>query len=123
LTGTDYAGTPYPGLEPTDYRWVAGYQWSAKLDLTELDGELDLAARVHFLFFSHTFKMTLFSWPGLTQSFTLISGGGGDAMNYANDYGKQADSVAYTPIPPISNNPPLIKAVGPEFPGCTVVPR
>jgi hypothetical protein len=96
-------------MESNDYRWVTGYNWSSKLELTELSGELDLAVRIHFLFFKHTFKHKLFSWPGLTQTFTLVSGGGGEALKFAGDYGKQADNLAYTaPIPPITDNPPNI---------------
>jgi len=121
LTGTDFAGTPLPGLAPADYRWVTGFNWNSKLTLTELSGELDLALRVHFLFFHHTFKMKLFSWPGLTQDFTLISGGTTDIMNYANDYGSQADSVAYTPISPITDNPPKTNSAGSQFPDCSIV--
>lgn len=103
LTGTDYEGTPIAGLESNDYRWVTGYNWGSKLELSELEGELDLAVRIHFLFFERTFKQKLFSWPGFTQTFPLVSGGGGDALSFTGDYGKQADNVAYTtPIPLIT---------------------
>ena len=94
LTGTDYEGTPIAGMESNDYRWVTGYNWSSKLQLSELNGELDLAVRIHFLFFKHTFKHKLFSWPGLTQSFTLVKGGTGDTLAFTGDYGKQADKLA-----------------------------
>lgn len=121
LTGTDYAGTPIAGMESNDYRWVTGYNWGSKLQLSELNGELDLAVRIHFLFFKHTFKQKLFSWPGFTQTFPLVSGGGGDALAFTGDYGKQADNVAYTtPILPISDNPPNVTDSNVPF-GCAPI--
>jgi hypothetical protein len=121
LAGTDYAGTPLRGFTPTDYRWVTGFNWDSKLKLSELNGELDLALRVHFFFFHHTFKMKLFSWPGFSQDYTLISGASGGILNYANDYGKQADQVAYTPISPITDEPPKTASAGGPFPDCGII--
>jgi hypothetical protein len=137
LAGTDYAGTPSPGFTPTDYRWITGFEWMSTLNLSELSGEVDLAARVHLLFFHHTFKKKLFSWPGFQQTFPLISGGttttGCDdpnnkdsagmsncSLEYSNDYGKQADNVAYTPIDPIPGPLKLNIGLGPgdHFPTC-----
>jgi hypothetical protein len=123
LAGTDYAGTPFPSLAPANYRWVTGLQWKSSLELNELKGDVSLAVRVHFLFFHHTFKQKLFGWPGLHQSFELVSGGTGEAIAYADDYGKQADSVAYTPITPITDAAPIVKPVGTNFPYCFDPPK
>ncbi|HVY26183.1 MAG TPA: choice-of-anchor A family protein [Polyangiaceae bacterium] len=136
LAGTDYAGTPSVGFAPMDYRWITGFEWMSTLNLTELRGEVDLALRIHLLFFHHTFKQKLFSFPGFTQSFPLISGGTSTgncdnkdsagmsdcSLEYSNDYGKQADNVAYTPVDPINEQPKLnLDGPGRFFPGCSPV--
>lgn len=117
VAGTDFAGTPIAGMESKQYRWVTGYTWGSKLALSELNGEVDLAVRIHFLFFKHTFKKKIVSWPGLTiPPLTLVGGGGGDALAFSGDYGKQADNVAYTaPMPGVTDNPPKVVQGGPPF--------
>ncbi|HEX3480457.1 MAG TPA: hypothetical protein VHT91_35815 [Kofleriaceae bacterium] len=96
---------------------MTGYNWHSNLTLSELSGEVDLAVRVHFLFFKHTFKQKLFSWPALaTQNLVLIGGGTGDTLAFSGDYGQQADDVAYTsPVPAITDNPPNLQLGGPDF--------
>jgi hypothetical protein len=113
LANTDFAGTFIPGLETKDYRWVAGYNWGSSLDLSELNGELDLAVRIHFLFFKHTFRQKLFSWTGFHQNFPLVSGGGTingvPSIASAGDFGNKSDDIAYTtPVPLVTANPVLI---------------
>ncbi|HEY2517368.1 MAG TPA: hypothetical protein VGI39_41125 [Polyangiaceae bacterium] len=117
LAGTEWDGTPI--VQPADYRWVTGYDWGVNLDLGELKGELDLAARVDLFLWSHTWKLKLFSWPGLKQEFVLVGGAGGDPLAFADDYGTQADNVAYTTINPVTE-PITFNTNGPPGPSCGI---
>ncbi|HVU02959.1 MAG TPA: hypothetical protein VHE30_14465 [Polyangiaceae bacterium] len=123
LTGTDWDGAPKPGIVASNYRWITGFNWNANLDMSELDGQLDLAARVHFLFFSHTFRAKLFGWTGFHQNFVLVSGGSGDTLKYSGDFGKQGDTVAYTEVPAVTDNPPNVAPFGPPPATCIHPPR
>src|SRR5205823_14930314 len=110
-------------------RWVTGYNWGSSLNLAELNGELDLAVRIHFLFFKHTFRQKLFSWTGPHQSFPLVSGGstisaptpatGGAgtiaSIGAASDFGTISDNIAYTGIPVITDNPVNVGSVPAQF--------
>lgn len=98
LSAGDYAGTPVAGLSPTDFRWVTGLRWGGNLNLTELKGEMDVAARVNLLFFSEDFHVKLFGWNGFSQSYPLFGGGAGSPMVSSDDLGKTGDSMAYTQI-------------------------
>ncbi|HEX4338812.1 MAG TPA: hypothetical protein VH062_23060 [Polyangiaceae bacterium] len=110
----DVEASPYHGTKKTgldflngDFQWVSGIRWGAKLDLDTLDGEISLAARLHFLRWHKTFKHQLANWhPVPTQHITLITGGVGDAaLKYGDDYGEEGSDVAYTEVPPLSNPP------------------
>ncbi len=122
-TGTDYEGTPKAGMLAADYRWVTGWNWSQQLDLTELKGQLNLAARVHFLFFSHTFRMKLFDWAGYHQNYVLVGAAGGNALGYFGDYGKQAGDLAYTEIVDIDGSNVVVNPMGPGAPACSKEPH
>ena len=122
-TGTDYAGAPKAGMVAADYRWVTGWQWSQQLDLSELKGQLNLAARVHILFFSHTFRMKLFDWKGYKQNFILIGAAGGNGLDYFGDYGKQGGDLAYTEMVDIQPSQVIFNPTGPDAPVCTKEPH
>jgi hypothetical protein len=115
VVGTEFEGEPIPDMESKQYKWVYGLSWDSKLDLTFLKGQLDLALRIQFLAFKKTFKKTLFSWPGFHKSFTLISGGTGDALKSGDHFGKQADNIAYTDIPDVTG-PIITNPSGPPAP-------
>jgi len=67
----------------------------ADLELSSLAGFLDGAARVHFLFFSETFRVRITEWDGFHQTFPLAS----VKAEVPLDFGPMADAVAYTTLP------------------------
>ncbi|HEY7373773.1 MAG TPA: hypothetical protein VIF57_16555 [Polyangia bacterium] len=127
VAGTDFAGTMIPGLETKDYRWATGYNWGSSLDMEELNGEMDLAVRIHFLFFKHTFRQKLFGWHGFHQTFPLVSGGGTIAgipsITSAGDFGTTTDNIAFTtPVALIADNPVHVGTTEAPF-ACFVGPK
>ncbi|MGH7270606.1 MAG: hypothetical protein ACREJ3_09260, partial [Polyangiaceae bacterium] len=106
----------------TDYEWVTGFKWGSDLQLSELDGEMDVAARVDLLFWSDEFDIKLFGWNGFTQHYNLLGGGAGSPMISGGNYGLTGDMQAYTQIPAIADNPPNVGGVGPAFASCTPPP-
>jgi hypothetical protein len=123
LGASAFAGTPKPGMAPKNYRWVLGYNFGASLDLHELDGKLDLAARLHILFFKKTWRMHLFNWTGFGQHYPLVAGGNQyDPLPYQGDLGQQGDSVAYTEIPGVADAEPKVAPQGPIPHVCDVFP-
>jgi hypothetical protein len=127
VSGTEYAGTLIPGMEPKLYQWVTGYDWGSSLQLTELSGEMDLAARVHILFFKHTFRKKLFSWAGITHTFPLVGGSSNPTaspgnVGQAGDYGKQNDVMAFTTPVPVTPGPINIQLTGSQY-DCQAPPK
>jgi hypothetical protein len=100
LTGTSWEGDSVPGIPRDNYRWVGGFNWNSELQMSELNGQVDLAVRISFLFFKKTFKKKIFGWPGFTQRYTLIGGDSGGLAS-SGDWGTQADDLAYTTMVPI----------------------
>jgi hypothetical protein len=119
--GTDYEGPVKQGMLAANYKWVTGWNWEQKLQLTELAGNLSIAARIRILFFKKTFKFKLFEWPGYTQEYILVGAAGGNALEYFGDYGKQADDMAYAEIVRIED--PEMASDGPGSPTCDDVPH
>lgn len=124
LGASAFAGNPKPGMAPKNYRWVLGYNFGATLDLHELDGKLDLAVRLHILFFKKTFRAHLFNWTGFGQTYPLVAGAGTyDPLPYQGDLGEQGDSVAYTEIPGVPDAEPRIAPQGPVPIVCNAIPE
>ncbi len=115
-SGTDWDGTPVPGVEASSYRWITGIHFGSKLTLDSLSGNISLAARVKLLFFKKTFRQKLLEWTGLAQEFTLVGDGTGKALNYANHTGSTSDNVGYTQVDAVSEA--QANAAGPGFPAC-----
>ena len=122
VSTTVFAGAPKAGMAPKTYRWVLGYHFGASLNLHELDGKLDLAARLHILFFKKTFRMHLFNWTGFQQNKMLVAGGDGNDIPYEGDLGQQGDTVAYTEVPPIMDANPKALPMGPIPRNCMITP-
>lgn len=118
-TGTDWDGTPVPGVEASSYRWITGIHYGSKLNLGSLSGQIDLAARVKLLFFKKTFRQKLVEWKGLEQSFTLVGDGAGAALNYANHTGSASDNVGYPQVDAVTDV--KANATGPGFPACASI--
>ncbi|HEX4338870.1 MAG TPA: LamG domain-containing protein [Polyangiaceae bacterium] len=97
LAASDWAGQPVAGLPANNaYQWETGWSLASNVDLHELDGQLDLALRVHLLFFSHTFKLKVADWKGFHQSFPLAGDAAGNPITGPTNFGVYASPDAVT---------------------------
>lgn len=57
------------------YRWVAGWTYGARADLSSLDGRVDLEGRINMLFFKKRFRKKLADWRGTKWTpFDFVGG-------------------------------------------------
>ena len=102
-----------------------------------MSGDLNAAPRVHFLFFSKTFRKKIASWTGFPkQYFPIASATGGISVDQSGllsaaqaaagdvGFGDFADRVAYTRIPRIGTDQPAsITLPTGELRGCFDPPK
>jgi hypothetical protein len=66
-------GSPWADnfFTPTSYRWELRYNLGAAIEGDALSGEIDVRARVRFVFFSRTFSKRLANIPGFNFRYVL----------------------------------------------------
>jgi hypothetical protein len=137
-TTSDFAGQPLPGIPVGKaYKWAGSWDFGAGFGLASMAGDLNAAARVHFLFFSKTFRKKIASWTGFPKQYFPIASATGNisvdqsgllsqAQAFAGDvgFGDFADRVAYTRIPRIGTDQPAsITLPTGELRGCFDPPK
>jgi hypothetical protein len=111
---SDFAGNPISGIPVGKaYTWDGFWKFGAAFNLKSLSGDLNAAARVHFLFFSKTFRKKIVHWEGFQKTFPLATVGGAapllsepslpDALTLAGNlgFGNFTDQVAFTQLPKV----------------------
>ena len=122
LPGHDYKTSGFNGPLiagiPTGlaYGWTGSAKLGAAFGLASLNGELDAAARVHFLFFSKTFRKKIAGFTGFPKKYFPIVSIGGQvppppgvgqspqpfpdslAQTGSPDFGKFGETFAYTQL-------------------------
>lgn len=98
LQPSDYAGAPILGLEPKVSSWRHGFALGSHLDLKALNGTIDAALPVRFLFVSKTFRKRIAKWKGYEKSFQLVGIDKNDPLKMIEGLGKFVDKVAYTHV-------------------------
>jgi len=92
---SQFAGEEDPNFPSNvTHHWRAALTYSVDADLTALNGEIDLAARIKVLFFKKTFKRKLASLKGIQKTFHLAGG----PLWGELDLGLESDPVAYTKV-------------------------
>jgi hypothetical protein len=116
-TKSDFNGAPIAGIPAGKaYKWNGSWTFGAGFGLESMSGDLNAAARVHFLFFSKTFRKKIAGWTGFPKKyFPVASATGGisidqngllnQAQAFLGDlgFGDFSDQVAYTQIPKFGN--------------------
>ena len=129
---SDFAGAPLAGIPVGKaYTWNGFWKFGAAFDLASLSGDLNAAARVHFLFFSKTFRKKIAHWEGFHKSFPLATVGGAtplpgdllsDALAFKGDlgFGNFTDQVAYTDLAKVGSGSvaPITFADTAKLTGC-----
>jgi len=136
-TQSDFNGTPIAGIPVgKGYTWNGQWNFGAAFNLDTLSGDLNAAARVHFLFFSKTFRAKVAHWKGISKTFPIATVGGAVPLpdvgelpanltfNGGLDFGKFVDRVAYTQLSTLgdNNSAPFTPSDSAELTGCNVVP-
>ncbi len=105
LASSDWAGAPIEGM-PTNkvWKWKYGWAYGAHLDITAMQGEIDAALRVRFLFVKKTFRKRITKWNGYSKTFTIAGAEGGEPLTGASDMGAFVDKVAYTHVDPLDGS-------------------
>ena len=77
LLGTTPADTLFPLGGAKRFQFLAGYDYSATVNLYDiLRGQIDARLKLKFFWFSKTYKAKIASFPGLPpQQYVLVSGG------------------------------------------------
>ncbi len=118
LAASDYAGTLIPAMATSEaYHWTGKWKFHADAELGTLSGQVNAAARVHFFFYSKTFRKKIADWAGISETFPIASIGG----DVPFDFGRFADIFAYTELPSLDgvepSAPDATKAFGGNFVG------
>ncbi|HVJ16532.1 MAG TPA: hypothetical protein VM686_13920, partial [Polyangiaceae bacterium] len=109
---SEFAGESLAGIPNGDvYRWTGGWDFGAGFGLTSLSGDLNAAARVHFLFFSKTFRKKIAHWEGFPKEYFPVASANGSvdvgadglltpSSTFADTlaFGDFSDVVAFTGI-------------------------
>jgi hypothetical protein len=109
---SDFAGDDLTGIpNGSVYRWSGGWDFGAGFGLTSLSGDLNAAARVHFLFFSKTFRKKIAHWEGFPKEYFPVASANGSvdvgadglltpSSTFADTlaFGDFSDVVAFTGI-------------------------
>ncbi len=112
-TTSDFSGDAVPGIPVGKaYKWTGAWDFGAAFGLASMSGELNAAARVHFLFFSKTFRKKIADWDGFPKKYFDVANAGGSVtvdpqglLSQANafvgslGFGEFSDVVAFTKIP------------------------
>lgn len=120
LAGSDWDGDLIPGKPPLRYHWLTGFSWNAGVELAALTGQVNLAARVNLILYTHTYRRKLFNWTGIRKYYDLISDGVGAPLSDFGDFGEQADFMAYTESQPITEVPVVNQNDATPMPICTL---
>jgi len=81
---SDWNGAIIEGM-PTNkvWEWKWGWAYGAHLDIEAMNGQIDAALRVRFLFVKKTFRKRITKWTGYSKSFAIIGHEGGDPLTGA----------------------------------------
>jgi hypothetical protein len=98
--GTSAYSVYFPTVGPSRFRFSAGYEYDASVDISDiLHGEIDAALKLRFLFFSKSWraKIAEFSGMGDPDPYQLFEGHGG--MPGAKDLGGVDIGAVSMPVP------------------------
>jgi hypothetical protein len=109
---SDFAGEDVPGVPNGKiYRWTGDWDFGAGFGLASMSGDLNAAARVHFLFFSKTFRKKIAHWEGFPKEYFPVASVGGavdvgadgllaESSTFADaiSFGEFGEAAAYTGI-------------------------
>lgn len=134
---SDFKGNAIAGIPVgKGYTWDGFWKFGAAFHLNSLSGDLNAAARVHFLFFSKTFRAKIAHWEGFEKTFPIATVGGSvplpddllsDALAFKGDlgFGNFTDQVAFTQLDKVGSGSTMLVTY-PESKGlsaCPVVPK
>jgi hypothetical protein len=102
-----FAGESLDGFGLFSENTKLGFGFGSRLQLSALDGRVDLAARVRLLFVRKTFRKTIANWRGFQKVFNVMSTQQGEAISGVEDFGKFAPRVAVTGIENLTTDEPV----------------
>jgi hypothetical protein len=136
---SDFAGNALAGIPVGKaYTWDGFWKFGAAFNLASLSGDLNAAARVHFLFFSKTFRKKIAHWTGFEKTFSLATVGGSTSFPSGSDllpesltfngalgFGDFTDQVAFTQLDKVGSGSTATVPFGDSEPmtGCVEPPK
>jgi hypothetical protein len=101
----NFLGIPYPDLsfEPKKYRWELNYDLGAQLLGEALSGNIDVRARVRFLFFSKTWSKVFVRIKGFSLNANFAVEGTAGEIENLYDLGSLVPEITFPLLPYVTD--------------------